>query len=82
MQKYWNKDPVNIDYSQMDQTIVKRFMGTHPKVVKSWLQKEKGLYKVDANYQLTKKQKKHQIMIKIEKLLGLDLSKKHYKLIK
>ena len=82
VQKYWNKDPVNIDYSQMDQTIVKRFMGTHPKVVKSWLQKEKGLYKVDANYQLTKKQKKHQLMIKIEKLLGLDLSKKHYKLIK
>ena len=82
VQKYWNKDPVNIDYSQMDQTIVKRFMGTHPRVVKSWLQKEKGLYKVDANYQLTKKQKKHQLMIKIEKLLGLDLSKKHYKLIK
>ena len=82
VQKYWDKVPTKIDYGQMDQSIIKKFEGTHPKVVKSWLPKDSGLYRVDENYQLTNKQKKHQFMIKIEKLLGLELSKKHYQLIK
>lgn len=82
VQKYWDKVPTKIDYSQMDQSIIKKFEGTHPKVVKSWLPKDSGLYRADENYQLTIKQKKHQFMIKIEKLLGLELSKKHYQLIK
>ncbi len=40
--------------------------------------KEEGLFKVDKNYKLTKKEKKHMKMIKLEKLFGLELSKKHY----
>ena len=82
VQKYWDKTPEIIDYSQMDQSIIKLFQGRHPKIVESWLPKEKGLYLVDKKYQPTLKQKKHQFLIKIEKLLGLELSKKHYKLIK
>ena len=66
----------------MDQSIIKLFQGRHPKIVESWLPKEKGLYIVDKKYQPTLKQKKHQFLIKMEKLLGLELSKKHYKLIK
>lgn len=79
--KYWAKDPVKVDYSQMDQSIIKAFHGTHPKIVQEWLPKELGLFQVDPTYQLTKKQKKHRIMIKLEKLFGIDLSKKHYKLV-
>ena len=82
VQKYWDKTPEIIDYSQMDQSIIKLFQGRHHKIVESWLPKEKGLYLVDKKYQPTLKQKKHQFLIKIEKLLGLELSKKHYKLIK
>lgn len=82
VQKYWDKTPEIIDYSQMDQSIIKLFQGRHPKIVESWLPKEKGLYLVDKKYQPTLKQKKHQFLIKIEKLMGLELSKKHYKLIK
>jgi len=81
VQKYWGRDSVNVDYSQMDKSIIKEFKGTHPKIINKWLPKESGLYKVDPNYKLTKKQKKHRMMIKLEKLLGLDLSKKHYKLV-
>jgi len=81
VQKYWGKKPVNIDYSQMDQSIIRKFNGSHPELVKKWLPQESGLYKVDPDYKLTKKQKKHRIMIKVEKLFGIDLSKKHYKLI-
>ena len=81
VQKYWGKEPVKVDYSQMDQSIIKEFQGSHPDIVKDWLPKDPGLYKVDTSYKPTKKQKKHQIMIKIENLFGLDLSKKHYKLV-
>ena len=34
------------------------------------------------NYQLNKKQKKHRLMIMLENIFGIELSKKHYKLIK
>ena len=81
VQKYWAKDPVKVDYSQMDQSIIKEFQGSHPEIIQEWLPKECGLYKVDPNYKSTKKQKKHRMMIKCEKLFGIDLSKKHYKLV-
>jgi hypothetical protein len=82
VQKYWGKDPVIIDYSQMDQSIIKEFNGSHPEIVKNWLPEEDGLYITDSNYKLTPKQQKHRIKIKFENLFGLDLSKKHYKLVK
>ena len=81
VQKYWDKDPFKIDYSQIDQSIIKKFEGTHPKIVKDWLPKDVGLYIADSSYKLTQKQKKHRVMIKLENLFGLDLSKKHYKLV-
>jgi hypothetical protein len=81
VQKYWNKEHVDIDYSQMDPLIIKEFHGSHPKIVQDWIPKEKGLFQVDPNYVPTKKQKKHRLMLKIEKLFGLDLSRKHFKII-
>ena len=81
VQKYWAKDPVKVDYSQMDQSIIKEFQGSHPEIITEWLPKESGLYKVDPNYKPTKKQKKHRMMIKFENFFGVDLSKKHYKLV-
>ena len=79
VQKYWGKEPVKVDYSQMDQSIIKEFQGSHPEILKDWLPKKSGLYKVDPNYKPTKKQKKHRMIIMFEKLFGIDLSKKHYK---
>ena len=81
VQKYWGKDPVKIDYSQIDQSIIKKFEGTHPKIIKNWLPKDEGLYMADSSYKLTQKQIKHRLMIKLENLFGLDLSRKHYKLV-
>ena len=81
VQKYWGKEPVKIDYTQMDQLIIKEFKGSHPKIMQDWLSNEIGVYEVDANYSLTKKQKKHRMMMRFEKIFGIDLSKKHFKLI-
>ena len=81
VQQYWGGEPAKIDYSQMDQSIIKEFSGTHPKIVQDWPPKGKGIYQTDSNYQPTKKQKKHRLMLKLEKWFNLELSKKHYKLI-
>ena len=82
VQKYWGGKPVKIDYSQMDLSIIKKFSGTHPTVVQDWLPEVEGVFQVNPKYTLTKKQKKHVLMIKLEKLFGLELSKKHFKLVK
>ena len=81
VQKYWGKSAIKIDYSQIDQSIIKKFTGTHPHCVLNWLPKEKGTYVADSNYQLNIKEKKHRQMMKLEKLFGVDLSKKHFKLV-
>jgi hypothetical protein len=82
VQKYWGKAHNKIDYSQMDQSIIKEFHGSHPKVIVQWLPKSAGLYQADDKYQINKKQKKHRLMIMLENFFGIELSKKHYKLIK
>ena len=82
VQKYWGGSAKKIDYSKMDQSIIKKFEGTHPKIIQDWLPNDIELFKVDSSYKLTKKQKKHRIMIFFEKLFGLELSKKHFKLVK
>ena len=74
--------PVKIDYSKMDQSIISLFKGTHPKIIQGWAQSANEIFKADPDYKLTNKQKKHRVMIIFEKLFGLDLSKKHFKLLK
>jgi len=81
IKKYWKHNFTPINYSEIDPLILKEFKGTHPKVIQNWLPKSKGLFKANPNHKLTKKEKKHRIAKKIEELF-IDLSKKHFKLIK
>ena len=81
VQQYWGKASENIDYSQIDQSIIQQFKGTHPKIIESWIGNDKGLFDADPNYKLSSKQKKHRILRKLEKIFDLDFSKKHYKII-
>jgi len=81
VKKYWGEESVIINYSKMDQSIIKEFRGSHPEIVKDWLPQDVGLYVADPTYKLTQKQKKHRVMMRFEKLFGIDLSKKHFKLV-
>ena len=81
VQKYWGGESAIIDYSQIDQSIIREFRGEHPKIVKDWLPQDVGLYIADPTYKLTQKQKKHRAMMRFERLFGVDLSKKHFKLV-
>lgn len=82
IQKYWNKKHENIDYKNKDKKIFEKFKGTHPLIIQDWIPEEKTLFKTNKDYVLTSKEKKHRLMLKLEALFGLELSKKHYKVVK
>jgi len=80
--KYWGVEfHRSVDYSQIDDSILEEFTGDHPQIMKDWLPDSPGRFIPDKNYKLTMKQKKHRVMIKVENFFGLDLSKKHFKLL-
>ena len=82
VQQYWNKNHQTIDYSQISQKIIHKFEGTHPNHMMRWLGNKEGLYQANPSYQLTRKERKHLWMLKIEQWTNLELSKKHYKLVR
>ncbi|MGC2064097.1 MAG: glycosyltransferase [Thermodesulfovibrionales bacterium] len=81
--KYWGQETVEIDYSQIDPEVLKKFTGSHPKVMRGWLPAEPvSIFKADPSYRLSGREKRHRIMMKIENLLGLDLTKKHFSIVR
>jgi len=83
VEKYWGKRVKKIDYGQIDQSILRQFSGSHPAVMADWLPKEPvSLFQADQNHPLTKREKRHRVMLKLESLFGLELSKKHYRLVR
>lgn len=81
--QYWGHKPPEFKHYDLDPAALKRFAGTHPAILKNWFEEmaEKS-YEPDPDHVLTKKDKRYRMMMKLEKLFGLELSKKHYKLVK
>ena len=85
LSKYWGNIPIqnNFDYSQIDQMSLREFKGTHPAVMEGWLPKGvASVFEADSNYVLSKKDIRYRIELMIEKMLGVDLSKKYCKIIR
>jgi len=81
--KYWKDSTVmQINYANFDPQAVKPFAGTHPAVMAHWLatQAEQSI-SFNPDYQLTSKERKYRLSMKLEKLTGLDFSRKHFKLV-
>jgi glycosyltransferase involved in cell wall biosynthesis len=80
--RYWNHTPKAHDYSQIDASILQPFKGKHPDIVQPWFQDYAELvFMADPQYRLSKREKRHRWQMKVEKLLGRDLTKKHYRLV-
>lgn len=81
--KYWgHKPPKFHDYSQIDASILHPFNGTHPQVVQEWLaENAEHVFRPDPNYRLSRRERRHRWMMKLERLLGRDLTKKHFTLV-
>lgn len=57
--------------------------GKHPAIVQKWLDENaEATFQADPNYKLNKRERRHRWMMKLERLLGRDLTKKHYTLVK
>jgi hypothetical protein len=69
-------------YANVDATTLRQFTGTHPQVVQSWLPPAEGLFQADPNHKLTSREKKHRLMLKLEKWFGFKFNKKHYTLVR
>jgi glycosyltransferase involved in cell wall biosynthesis len=82
VQKYWSNNIRDVNYTDIDGLILREFKGEHPKLVQEWLPEADGIFRADPHHKLTGKELKHRIALVIEKILGVDLSKKHYTLIK
>lgn len=85
VERYCGKKPTEfLGYGDIDPQSIRDFNDTHPAILSNWLQTEaEPVLKLNPNYQLTKRDKKHRLMTKLENLLGSkDFTKKHYKLIR
>lgn len=80
--KFWSHGAPTVRYSQFDAQVLQPFTGTHPELVKPWLESsaEKS-FTIDPDYKLTKREKRHRWLMKFEKAFGLDFSRKHFKLV-
>ncbi len=80
--KFWSHGAQTIRYSEFDAQVLQPFTGTHPELVKPWLESsaEKS-FTIDPDYKLTKREKRHRWLMKLEKAFGLDFSRKHFKLV-
>ena len=81
--KYWKSTAPNpADYTRVDAQILRRFEGTHPKAIQEWLPKAEGLFVANPDYPLSRREKKHRAMLKLESWLKIRFNRKHYRLVK
>jgi len=80
--KYWGDSHKRFDAYRIDPQALAPFGGSHPGVVREWLQQEaETAYQPDPMHTPSSKERKHRWMMKLERRFGLELSKKHYRLV-
>lgn len=81
--KYWNHNHALFKGYQIDPQALEPFNGQHPAIMSNWLADEaEKNFKPDINHTLTKREKKHRLAMKVEKMFNIDLSKKHFQLVR
>jgi len=79
--KYWSGEAPKVVYS-IDPQAVRPFSGSHPACVRDWLALEaEPTFHPDPAHRLSKREKRHRLMMKLERWFNLELSHKHYRLI-
>ncbi|MDA7742331.1 glycosyltransferase [Francisellaceae bacterium] len=65
-------------YKDIDSSILRVFQGEHPGIVSGFFPESEGVYQGDPDYQLSKRDKRQHLKMKLEKTLNKDLSRKHF----
>jgi glycosyltransferase involved in cell wall biosynthesis len=79
--KHWGKVAVATDYAEIDPQVLRGFSGSHPAAVQDWLSTATGVFEANLNHVLTSRERKHRIILTLEKWVGWRSQKKHYKLV-
>ncbi|MBA1444934.1 MAG: hypothetical protein M3H12_18450 [Chromatiales bacterium] len=81
--RYWGHEPPKFETYAIDPQAVRPFEGSHPAVVQPWLAAEaEKHFAPDPSHPPTRKERKHRLAMKLERWFNMELSKKHYRLIR
>lgn len=81
--RYWGQEHPLFQGYMMDPKGLAPFLGDHPAVMHRWLEKEAETgFSPNPNHHPTLRERRHRWKARIERWFGLDLSKKHFTLIK
>ena len=81
--QYWAKNVFYGAYGDIDPRQIGSFEGTHPAVMASWLKTHASQgFEFNPDHRLTRREKKHRVLAKLEERFGWDFSKKHFKVIR
>jgi hypothetical protein len=78
--QYWDGVAApTFNYGNVDAKILAPFSGSHPAIAEAWLRNEaEQHFRPNHDYSLSKRDKRHRMLMKLEKWFGWDFSKKHY----
>ena len=80
--RYWNLNHPSFERYSIDPTAIRRFSGQHPALMREWLASEaEASFSPEQDYAPTARDRRHRLAMRLERWLGCELSKKHYKLI-
>lgn len=82
IERYWGKESPRLDLREIDPTILHPFTGSHPAVLRDWLPATREGFRANPEHRLTSREKKHRLMMRLEKWFRRDLTKKHYTLVR
>ncbi len=79
--RYWGSKHENFKgYGSVDILELRPFKGSHPDVMKSWLESEAEVdFVQDPRYCVTYRDRRNRVRFWIEDFLGVEISKKHYR---
>lgn len=82
VERYWSKIPQDFKRYQIDPLALTPFAGTHPAVMRDWLaSRTDDEWTPDPGHKLTSRERRHRLAMRLERYFGLDLSRKHFKLV-
>ncbi len=82
VERYWNKTPKKLARYQIDPCALRPFTGEHPRIMRDWLaQKADYSFEPDRSYIPTPRDLRHRWGSTLEGLLGIDISRKHFRLV-
>ena len=81
--KYWGHKHAQFFKYKIDPKALKKFKGEHPSIIRSWLREhaEKN-FLLDFSHRPSIRDIRHRFVMKIEMLFNIEISKKHFKLVK